>query len=121
MKRPIIALSALTLLSALGACTRPVWVQAGMNPDDATVALADCSNRALHDLPPQYASTEASSSMRCSRHDGQRSEHRDCDRDTEQSIVDLNKRNRSLLIDACMIRRGWHKAQVKTRLGKWVS
>lgn len=107
MKCVMLLLSAMSVLTG---CVDYRWVKSGASEHDRQMQLTACQARALKDLPPDNVveNTYSTSSTKDKPDDKKIVQ----DKETYHRIRDANGSEREVLVDNCMLQKGWDKEAV---------
>lgn len=100
----------LSIMTVLTGCVDYRWVKPGASEHDRQVQLTACQAKALKDLPPDNVVEKAYSTS--STQDKPDDKKIDQDKETVNRITDANGSQREVLVDNCMLQKGWDKEVV---------
>lgn len=107
MKRTVLLLS---VVVALTGCVEYRWVKPGGSEHDRQMQLTACEAQGLKDLPPDNVVENAYSTS--SLKDNADDKKIDENTETRNRITDANDAKRGVLVDNCMLQRGWEKVVI---------
>ena len=99
-----------TAITVLTGCVDYRWVKPGASAHDFQVQLTACKAQSLKDLPPDNVVENAySTSSTKDKPDDKKIVQ---DKETYHRIKDANGSEREVLVDNCMLQKGWDKEAV---------